>query len=602
MRTPINTCAIALVSTLVSALPLLADGPRPLRLVAPGEGATVPLLSDGQKAFLDRPRAERVKAFADAAFRRDLRDCGHYPAKVRLEWTCDEMPGGVRPVFSVAVYRLPERTPVFRADTVGTHVELDNLEIARDYEWTVHANALSSAHATGTFRTEDRAPRLIRASGVPNVRDLGGRIGLDGRRVRQGLVFRSAGLNDNAYQDYSTREETLARAKDPEALLAQEAALKAELERFRALQAEPAGLRLLDAPLSPAWTVFRVAMDEAEFRAECPAALRALRDIPPEFLGATAESATLDARGVFDFPEDARRHAKGPAVFLQALDFDEDGWISLGCGADWWWALLVDGEIVFDRTAYNGNNRNPVGPGNHVFLVPVHKGRNLFAAVVAAGSAGWRWSCRSAPAEPVATLLAGNVKNLGRRIEDLFRVKKGVKPGKTRISDKNRALFLDTLGIRSDIDLRTDNECHGMEGSPLGPTVTWYHISSSAYAGMQSEGGKKQFAKVFRVFLDPANYPIDFHCIAGQDRTGAVAFIVNALLGVAEEELFLDWEATGFWNPDSDFNHQRRFDKLYAGFDDFPGGTINARVEAYVLSLGFTPEDIATLRSILLEP
>ena len=43
------------------------------------------------------------------------------------------------------------------------------------------------------------------------------------------------------------------------------------------------------------------------------------------------------------------------------------------------------------------------------------------------------------------------------------------------------------------------------------------------------------------MFLDPANYPIDFHCIAGQDRTGAVAFILNALLGVEEEELYLDW-------------------------------------------------------------
>ena len=52
---------------------------------------------------------------------------------------------------------------------------------------------------------------------------------------------------------------------------------------------------------------------------------------------------------------------------------------------------------------------------------------------------------------------------------------------------------------------------------------------------------------------------------------------------------FLDWEATGFWNRDLDFSHRQRFDKLYDGFDDFPGGTINERVEAYVLSLGFTP-------------
>ena len=589
---------------LAASLPVLAADTQPLRLVAPEEGAVVPLLSDDQKSFLDMPRVERIQAFADETYRRQLRSFGYYPAKVRLEWECGALQGGVRPVFSVAVYRMPERTPVFRADTVDTHVDIDNLEIARDYEWAVFANnAIGSAHATGSFRTEDHAPRLIRAPGVPNVRDLGGRIGLGGRRVRQGLVIRTAGLNENASDDYYTREETLARAADRDALLAQEQALKDDIAQLRALQADPGEMNFLAAPISPTWTVFRVEIDNESARTDIPAALRGLGgDIPGEFLGAQPEVATLDGEGVFDFSLEDRKNAKGPAVFLQAIDFDEDGWISLGCGADWWWALFVNGEIVFDRTTDTGNNRNPVAPSNHVFPVPVRKGRNVFAAVVRTGSAGWRWACQGAPAESVATLLANKIRNDERRIDGLFRIKKGVKKGKTRITDENRTIFLDTLGIRSDIDLRSDGECYGMEGSPLGPTVTWFHISSAAYAGMQQDWGREAFTKVFRVFLDPANYPIDFHCIAGQDRTGAVAFIVNALLGVAEEELYLDWEATGFWNGDPNFNHRRRFNDLVSGFDQWPGETIHERVEAYVLSLGFTKDDIQTLRDILLEP
>lgn len=586
---------------LVATLPLIAAEPSALTLVTPEEGAVVPLLSEGQKAYLDMPRDERIAAFADSDYRKRMRSCGYYPAPVHLTWQC-EMPGGVRPVFSVAVYRLPERTPVFRADTVACEMDVDNLEIARDYEWTVHANGLESVSAVGTFRTEDHAPRLIRAPGVPNVRDLGGRIGRDGRRVRQGLVIRTAGLNDNASDEYYSREETIARAADPEALLAKEKALKDDIAHLRSLQSNPGELTLLAAPISPTWTLFRVNMDAGTFRATCPEALRALEDIPTEFLGATAETATLDENGIFDFSSEDRKNAKGPAVFLQALDFEEDGWISLGCGADWWWALLVDGEIVFDRSSDDGNRINPVSPSNYVFAVPVHKGRNLFAAVVSTGSAGWRWCCQGAPAEPVATLLASMIQNDERRIDALFHVKKGTKTGKNRINDGNRSIFLDTLGIKSDIDLRSDGECYGMEGSPLGPTVTWFHISSSAYAGMQGSWGKEAFTKVFRVFLDPANYPIDFHCIAGQDRTGAVAFIVNALLGVAEDDLYLDWESTGFWNGNVSFNHQNLFNKLIRGFDQWPGETINERVEAYVLSLGFTPDDIETLRSIMLEP
>ena len=119
---------------------------------------------------------------------------------------------------------------------------------------------------------------------------------------------------------------------------------------------------------------------------------------------------------------------------------------------------------------------------------------------------------------------------------------------------------------------------------------------------MQGDWGREAFAKVFRVFLDPAAYPIVFHCIAGQDRTGAVAFILGALLGVEEEQLWLDWEVTAFHNRDAAFNHGRLFDKLVRGVDRWPGDTLHERVEAYVLDLGFTPEDIAKLRDILLEP
>ena len=62
-----------------------------------------------------------------------------------------------------------------------------------------------------------------------------------------------------------------------------------------------------------------------------------------------------------------------------------------------------------------------------------------------------------------------------------------------------------------------------------------------------------------------------------------------------------DWEATGFWNPSASFNHARLFDNLYDGFAKWPGETINERIEAYVLDLGFTKKDIGHFRDIMLE-
>ena len=177
----------------------------------------------------------------------------------------------------------------------------------------------------------------------------------------------------------------------------------------------------------------------------------------------------------------------------------------------------------------------------------------------------------------------------------------GFIPGKNRLTPDGLRYVLGTLGVKSDIDLRSDTECRGMTGSPLGPTVTWFHYSSSAYDGMQKPDGKAAFTKVFKVFLDEKNYPIVFHCIAGQDRTGSVAFILNGLLGVPEEELWLDWEYSGFWNENLSFSHRKCFNYLIKGFNTVPGQTMHEKIENYVLSLGFTKDDIAKFRGLMLE-
>lgn len=356
----------------------------PLALVGPTDGETVPLLRDGVKRYQAMPRKERVAYFASVPGRKEMKRIGDKPLPVTLRW---RWTGATNALFAVLLATDPafsNRVPVSAAD--GTFASAGNLEIARRYYWKVSAmvGGRAAESASSSFLTEDRAPRLLAFDNVPNVRDLGGRKTLQGRRVRQGLVYRTAGLNNNAQTD-----------------------------------------------------------------------------------------------------------TNAPAGFI---------------------------------------------------------------------------------------------------------------PGRNRLTPSGRRYIVGTLGVRSDIDLRSDGECRGMTGSPLGPEVTWFHYSSSAYDGMQNAFGRQAFTKVFRVFLDRKNYPIVFHCIAGQDRTGSVAFILNGLLGVPEEELYLDWEYSGLYNSDSKgFNHRNRFDKLVRGFDRFAGATLNERIAAYVLSLGFTPADIAAFRAILLE-
>ena len=596
---------LAALVTSVLLLPT-ASHAAAARLLSPASGETVPLLDAAKKAFLALPREDRVAAMRDEDARAALARAGHWPLPVRLAWAPAPDWAGLHPVYAVEVRRLPDDTPVFFAETAETSASVDNLEIAATYEWTVRATVLGghSAPATGVFRTEDAAPRLLRAPGVPNVRDFGGRPGLGGRRVRQGLVYRSAGLNENAADGRFARDEVLAAAPDGgAALLTREKALEEDAARFRALRRDPSGLVRLSVPLSRTWTVYRPS--EAAFREGGDAALRALAaaaELPDALLGAPVERIEADADGRIAFDGFTRENAPGPAVFVQTLEADRDGWLALGCGADWFWDLRVDGEVVLDHSDPDGNCRFPPSADNRVFPVRLHAGRNVLAAVVRAGGSGWVWCCAEKPDAPDGEILACKIENDGRRAKYLFYVPGTVSPGPSRVDGEGAAAaWLGSFGVRTELDLRTEGECRGMTGSPLGDGVRWARISSAAYEGLQSEWGREAFARAFRLFLDPENYPIVFHCIAGADRTGSLAFVLGALLGVDEEELRRDWEATAFWNEDREFVHETRFDRLWAGFDDRPGATIRERVENWVLSLGFAPADLDAFRAILLE-
>ena len=205
-----------------------------------------------------------------------------------------------------------------------------------------------------------------------------------------------------------------------------------------------------------------------------------------------------------------------------------------------------------------------------------------------------------AASRPAAAKIKADL-DAGKKTDTRHLVREWV-PGKARLDAAGLAHQRNTYGIRTDLDLRTDRECFGMAGSPLGPQTKWVHSASSAYEGFHSESGRAATKRNFALFLDRANYPIAFHCIAGADRTGSLAYLLEALLGVSEADLVLDWELTAFHNPNHKFAHADRYDKLVEGFAQYPGTTARARAEGYVKSLGFTDDDIAKFRAIMLTP
>ncbi len=196
----------------------------------------------------------------------------------------------------------------------------------------------------------------------------------------------------------------------------------------------------------------------------------------------------------------------------------------------------------------------------------------------------------------------------------------GATPGRNRLTMEGAAYLRQTLGVRTDLDLRTPSEVGGMEMSPIGGGVKLMNHPSPCYSGIFSRDGSgsdladkgmQTMAENFRVFCDEKNYPIFFHCIGGTDRTGSLAYVLNAVLGVDRHDLEVDWESTLY--PDripevkSDYSGKRGWRSLGWLDDGFakygtPDMPLSERVVLYLLDCGITREEIERFRAIMLEP
>ena len=105
------------------------------------------------------------------------------------------------------------------------------------------------------------------------------------------------------------------------------------------------------------------------------------------------------------------------------------------------------------------------------------------------------------------------------------------------------------LKIRTDIDLRKtvafndEDEVNGITSSPLGNDVNY--VSCPMIYGNQNiftvEENKPSIRLFFETLGQERNYPIAFHCMRGTDRTGALAYVLGALVGMNEKDLMLDY-------------------------------------------------------------
>ncbi len=200
-----------------------------------------------------------------------------------------------------------------------------------------------------------------------------------------------------------------------------------------------------------------------------------------------------------------------------------------------------------------------------------------------------------------------------------------------RLTDYGRTV-IGRWGLKTEIDLRDDTDYGGQTEAAF-ENCNYLRVTYRGYTSIFpadtatdtvyfDERSPEAFHQIFSLLADKQNYPVYFHCLIGQDRTGTLAYLILGLLGVDFEDITKDYELSAF---SAVGNMNREKDWKYSG-DGVPAGThhvervwettnammlryygtesglLSDAVANYLMSeCGITAEQIASVREILLE-
>ena len=170
-----------------------------------------------------------------------------------------------------------------------------------------------------------------------------------------------------------------------------------------------------------------------------------------------------------------------------------------------------------------------------------------------------------------------------------------------QITEEGIRVIRKELGVRTDLDLRLAAQGWLLE-SPLGKDVNLQVIPLLPYYQLWEDHQEEAVKAIFELLADPDAYPIYYHCWGGSDRAGTVAFLLEALLGVSDADMILDYEASSM----ACWGRRMRSSKNFSRFQErlipyAPEGNWQERSEKYLMSCGVTPETLQKIRDILLE-
>ena len=159
-----------------------------------------------------------------------------------------------------------------------------------------------------------------------------------------------------------------------------------------------------------------------------------------------------------------------------------------------------------------------------------------------------------------------------------------------------------SLKIKTELDLRQD----GVDFFPA-DSMLYCKIPSTAYATWQEQGvfapeAMENMRKIFMLLADKLVYPLYFHCQGGGDRTGTLAFLLGAVLGMSYDDLITDYEFSNL----SVSGERIRYSTVWKKFEErlrsfAPGSNVQQQAENYLRQCGVGDMLLEKIRANLTE-
>ena len=204
--------------------------------------------------------------------------------------------------------------------------------------------------------------------------------------------------------------------------------------------------------------------------------------------------------------------------------------------------------------------------------------------------------------------LGVNTRDLGGRACDGGKVKYGmlVRGGEPNEVDKD--LMVGQVGIRTELQLLPKSEArHTYSAWDIDFFANPTENSSVNY----SLSNEYLWKFYLQVVFDSVSHdkPVYFHCGIGADRTGTIAVMLEALLGVSQSDIDKDYELTNFYIVQPT-NPRRGNVPMYKSYIDqiknvpLVGGladTFANHAISFAVSLGFTADEINAYRNACID-